>query len=146
VADVEGEAEGVGAAEGGAQTVEVVEGGEEVTGFGFDGEGDSGGGGGVEDGGEGFGEALPGGVLGLRPAAPAPAPACPAVPCTGSLPFGVCSPAVAFGRMPLKQWTAWAPRSVAIWTALTSRSARRARWSGSGSRRDGPCLRLGSST
>ena len=64
VADVEGEAEGVGAAECGAQAVEVGEGGEEVAGFGFDGEGDSGGGGGVEDGGEGFGEALPAGGLG----------------------------------------------------------------------------------
>lgn len=41
VADVEGEAEGGGAVEGLAEAVEVGERGEEVTGFGFDREGDA---------------------------------------------------------------------------------------------------------
>ncbi len=68
VADVEGEAEGFGVAEGAAEAVEVGEGGEEVARFGFDGERDAGGGGGVQDRGEGLGEALPRGVrVGARP-------------------------------------------------------------------------------
>jgi hypothetical protein len=62
VADVEGESERFGVAEDAAKAVEVGQGGEEVTWFGFDGERDAGGGGGVQDGGEGLGEALPGGV------------------------------------------------------------------------------------
>ncbi|CAM5470629.1 hypothetical protein STENM223S_08253 [Streptomyces tendae] len=63
VADVQGEAERLGVAEGVPQVVEVGEGGEEVTGFGFDGERDAGFGGGVQDRFEGVGEAFPGRVL-----------------------------------------------------------------------------------
>ncbi len=62
VAEVESEAERLGIAERAAEVVEVGQGGEEVTRFGFDGELDPGGGGGVQDGREGLGETLPRGV------------------------------------------------------------------------------------
>lgn len=64
VADVEGESERWWIAAEDAQVVEVGEVGEEVSGFGFDGQGDAGAVGGFQDGGEGVGEPLPGGVGG----------------------------------------------------------------------------------
>lgn len=63
MADVEGEAEGVRVVECVAEVVEVGDGGEELAGFGFDGERDACCGGRVQDGGEGVGQSVPGGVL-----------------------------------------------------------------------------------